>query len=280
MNVSRSLDRFVEVGSHKIRYVSDGSGPAVILVHSLGGSLEWWDLTLPALARHFSVYALDLPGSGLSDGLNDEEASSEFTSRFMAGFMERLGIKRAGLVGHSMGGYVAARTALDCPDKVNGLVLVSSAGFGPIHHLILRTLAIPLLGGVLALPTFLGTRVFLRSLVYDKQFASKNRIDTAFHHFKRPGKKRDFLRALRAGIVSGKQGDNLFSTRELERLTLPTLMVWGAQDTVFPPSQAEVACRLMPDCRLHTFDKCGHIPQIEKADEFNKIVTGFLNSHN
>ncbi len=275
MGTSKYLCKFVNVESRNIRYVNEGSGPAVILIHGLGGSLDWWDLTIPVLAKHFSVYALDLPGFGGSERLN-ERVTTEFPSRFMAQFMKHLDIYKTSLVGHSMGGYVAARTAVDFSQTVVKLVLVSSAGFGRVHHPILRALSLPLIGEITATPTLLGTRVFLRSLVYDKKVASEERVNTTFRHFRRPGAKADFLRALRAGATLSQSRDSLLTPEDIRRIAVPTILVWGAQDPVFPLNQAKFADGLLPYSQLHVLDRCGHIPQIEHAVEFNDLVSQFL----
>ena len=277
LSAPRYLNISTEVGAREIRYTNDGSGPAVILIHGLGSSLDWWDLTIQALAKHFSVYALDFPGFGGSQALN-ERVSTEFPALFMAQFMKSLGISKASLVGHSMGGYIAARTALGFPDMVDKLVLVASAGFGRIHHTILMALSLPLVGEILASPTLVGIRVFIRSLVYDKTFASEDRINTAFGYFRRPGAKQDFLRALRTGATFASAKATRLTPDDIRKIVVPTMLIWGAQDPVFPLSQAEVANRLLPHSQMHVFDGCGHIPPIERAAEFNGLMSQFLHS--
>ena len=275
MGINYCTQNYAKVGCRRIRYVREGRGNAVILIHGLGGSLDWWDLTRPALAKRFCVYALDLPGSGMSDRLG-RGVSREFAADFTAEFMKSVGIANATLVGHSMGGYVAALTALEHRAAVNGVVLVASAGFGRVHHLGLRALSLPIIGEIATAPTMLGARFLLRSLVFDKRAVTRDRIDTVCRFFRRPGVKSDFLRTLRARGTLTRDRDGLSGLGSLRELDVPTMLIWGVQDRVFPISQAQFAAALLPNARLAVLKRCGHLPQLEHAEEFNELVLRFL----
>jgi len=120
-------ERCVNIGGISTRYVVEGRGSPILLIHGFGEFLEVWGYNISPLSEHFTVYALDLPGHGLS-----EEPRADYTldyaARFVADFMKTLEIKRASLVGHSLGGLLCLKIAIDFPDRVDKLILVDSAG--------------------------------------------------------------------------------------------------------------------------------------------------------
>lgn len=253
----------------------EGSGDPILLIHSLGASLDWWDLTIPVLTQNHRVYAIDMPGFGLSDSLNGE-VTNNFITEFMKDLLDIFEIQDVTLIGHSMGGYVVLRTALNTPDRVKKIVLVASAGFGKVQNPILKFLSYRLLGDIAAIPSKCGVQVFINSLVYDKHCISKERVETAFGYFKRPGAKKSFLSALRGRTTMSHSSGGLFQPGELGILNVPVLIMWGKQDRLFPISQAERASEQISTSRLHSIDNCGHIPQIEHPNEFNTILCQFL----
>lgn len=123
---------WVKVDGLDIHYKRLGKGPAVILIH--GGHNDWreWQINLPFLARWFCVYALDLPGFGLSD--SPGPLSLPWTASFLNSFMRILEIAGAHIIGHSLGGMIAIKFALDFSEMVKRVVLVDSAGLGEVSH--------------------------------------------------------------------------------------------------------------------------------------------------
>jgi pimeloyl-ACP methyl ester carboxylesterase len=122
-------ERRIEVGGLPTRYLEAGTGEPLVLLHALGESTSDWRWVLPALARTHRVYAPDLPGFGGSSK-PAADYSPAFFERFAAGFLDALGLRRAAVVGNSLGGLVALRLALSEPARVGALVLVDSAGLG------------------------------------------------------------------------------------------------------------------------------------------------------
>jgi len=269
------MDKYVSVGSRRIRYTRDGSGPNVILIHGLGAAIEWWKANIPVLQQHFTVYALDLPGFGMSDRIN-QDIDIEFFSQFMAQFMEAMEIDSAGLVGHSMGGYIATRTTIDYPDKIDSLVLVNSGGFGRINNTLMKALNLPFIDKIMGLPMKLGIRLLLKSLVYDGKSITPDIIDTAYRHAQRPGANADILRILRTGDAFSENSRQMFTADEIGSISIPAMVIWGSHDSCFPASQGKYAHSLLPEGPLHIFDKCGHMPQLEHPARFNDLLLRFL----
>src|SRR5215211_3386713 len=119
--------RWVEVEGSPVNVVELGTGPPVVFVHGLGGSWQNWLEQLPEFSRDFRVVAFDLPGFGESPMPQDEISISR-SGRLVVGLLDALGIERASLVGNSMGGFVTSEVAVQAPERVDRLVLVSSAG--------------------------------------------------------------------------------------------------------------------------------------------------------
>lgn len=269
-------DQYVQVGEVRTRYRTAGDGdPPLLLIHGLGVALESWQRNLEVLARQHRVFALDVVWFGKSDK-PAREVTSDYFAEFIAGFMDAVGVRRAVLVGNSMGGMIAVKTALQYPDRVAGLVLVASAGFGPelAWWLRLRTvLAIPILR-----PSARTFRYALRQLVYDPRVVTDEMLQVYVEMANQPGGWAAYSRVLKSGANwQGLKPAVLNEIRDkAHAIRVPTLVIWGQQDRVVPVAHAEIARQRIPNARVHIFDRCGHAPMIEKADEFNTLVSGFV----
>jgi pimeloyl-ACP methyl ester carboxylesterase len=138
----RLEEQTIEVQGLSTRYLTAGEGPPLLLLHGLGDNALDWRWVIPALAHNCRVYAPDLPGSGGS-AKPDTDYSPAFFTRFIAAFLDTLGVERAVVVGNSLGGLIGLRLAMAEPDRVVALGLVSSAGLGREVSYALRSLALP-----------------------------------------------------------------------------------------------------------------------------------------
>jgi pimeloyl-ACP methyl ester carboxylesterase len=273
-------DQYVRVGDIRTRYRTAGEGePAILLIHGLGASLESWDGNLEALAEGHRTAALDLVWFGKSDKPAREVTRAYFAD-FIAGFMDAIGVSSAVLVGNSMGGMIAVMTALQYPDRVAGLVLVSSAGFGRELAWWLRLRSTLPLGQIVR-PSMNLYRNAVRQLVYDPSIVNDELVQVFLEMAREPGASEANRRVLRTGVDwRGVKPIVLDEIRDAARaIHAPTLIIWGRQDRVVPVAHAEIARQHIPHARLHIFDRCGHAPMIEKADEFNRLVSEFVAEH-
>jgi pimeloyl-ACP methyl ester carboxylesterase len=270
----------VEIDGLSIRYLAAGEGPPLVLLHGAGDNSLDWRWVLPALARKHRVYAPDLPGSPDS-ARPAADYSPAFFERFVASFVDALGIGRATFVGNSLGGLVAFRLALSEPTRVTALVLVDSAGLGSAVNLAFTSVNVPLLGEA-AIP-------FWRTSVGAYQRAW-GRTPLLFAH--PPGsvprewlaeqcrlaRSPDYLEAhltvLRALVDPGGQREVLVD--RLPLLEIPTLVVWGARGRVFPESQAKDAAARLRRGSLAVIPDCGHLPHVECPDRFVAALDQFL----
>jgi pimeloyl-ACP methyl ester carboxylesterase len=268
---------FVEIDGKTLYYVhAPGSGEAVVLIHGFGGSTVTWASLIPALAAAgYDVYAIDLLGFGLSEKGWRYDYSHAAQARRVVQFMDARGIDRADIVGHSMGGDVAAYIALNHPERVNRLVLVSAA--------------------ILVGDTRLAVPPFVLDVPFLRQWARLG--------------MRHVLAPELEGLLLGASYDDAMITPEIEagyqralntpdwdlgllgimrdmnRSTLPaplgdiqapTLILWGAEDTWVSPQDGVRLEQMIPDATRVEFARTGHLPMHEVPEAFNAELVTFL----
>lgn len=275
----RFPDRYVDVNGARTRYRAAGDGgPPLVLIHGLGASAEIWYANMDALSAHHRVYAPDLPGFGRTEMPPAMDFTPAAYSGFLLDFMTALGIGRAALVGHSLGGGVALRAVLDDPDRVDRLVLVSSAGLGRDVSLPLRVASLPFFDRVFFKPPLAVFIHFIHRLVYDPAAITPGFARLYYEMFFQPGSIRAFTGILRAiATLHGARPGVLQPIREgLGTITAPVMILWGRQDRILPVRQGIDAAGRIPGARLHVFERCGHMPNLEYPEEFNRLVLDFL----
>ena len=269
--------RYVNVDGITTHYLVAGEGPPLILLHGLGASVITWRDNIGPLSQAFSVYAVDLHGHGDTDK-PDLDYSMETVLSFFILFLDTLGIERCSLIGNSTGGYLALRMALDYSERVEKLVLVDSAGLGREVSLYIRLASIPLLGNLLESHRVGRTKFMLRNVFYDERFATDGLIEELYRSRRMPGAKEAVARATRNGATPWGLRKSMILLHNLKDLSVPHLLVWGAQDQIVPVVHAYNAIRQAPGAQIKVFEECGHWPHMEKAQEFNSLVLNFLGS--
>lgn len=253
-------------------------GPAIVLVHGFGGSTVTWRETLPALAAAgYDAYALDLRGFGLSDkGLGADYHPSAQARRILA-WMDTVGLQRAILVGHSMGGNVTAYAALMAPERVSALVLVDAAilsqgqAWGVPGPLIDGLIDVPFLRRWAQIALRRAAPDLLADLLRDAAYR-----DEALT----PGLLSGYERALRTPgwelALLGMLRDRDRGAAPVRELQMPTLIVWGAEDRWVLPSEGERLETLIPDAQRVDIAGAGHLPMHEAPEAFQDALLGFL----
>ncbi len=235
----------VLVEDHYVRYQVTGEGEPVILVHGLSGSGRWWVRNIPDLARQYRVYLIDLPGFGTMRRERNLFALSR-AADWLAKWMAALDLRRAHFIGHSMGGYICALLAAQRPEMVSRLVLVAPAIL-PEKHAVFYYLP-PLVRGARYL-----TPSFFPILAYD---------------------------ALRAGpIMLLRAARDLLAQdvhEKVRAINVPTLLIWGENDTLVPLALAPVLHNEIANSRLLVLKRAGHVCMYDRAREFNASVLAFL----
>jgi pimeloyl-ACP methyl ester carboxylesterase len=272
----REHRRAIDVVGARVNYVEMGEGPPLLFVHGLSGAWQNWLENIPYFARAHRVVAMDLPGFG-SSPMPPWEISIPAYGRFLRDFCERLGVPRCSLVGNSMGGFVATEVAITEPERVDDLVLVSAAG---ITWARARREPAAMLGriGMAAGPLLLRVnlagirRARLRKAAFQGVFYDPLSL------------RRE---ALWENLVPAMKSPGYFDAmtnlvgydirHRLEEIGVPTLIVWGRNDRVVPvPAALAYRKRIGDNAELVIFDRCGHVPQIERPTRFNRVVEEFL----
>jgi pimeloyl-ACP methyl ester carboxylesterase len=270
--------RSVDVDGHRIAYVDEGTGPPVILLHGFGGSMWQWEYQLGVLSATARVITPDILGAGLSDK-PDIPYSPDDMLRFLTGFMDALHIDQAVLVGHSMGAGVAIGMALDHPQRVRRLVLISGLPPDIKRNLTSRTIQRALDTSAPAWFLSFANRLFgglfteniLKEIVYDPALLTPAVLDRSNRNRQRPG--------LLAPVLSAGQHLPEWETRFAPRigmLTSSTLMVWGEEDRVFPLAVGRELHERIGGSVFVTIPRAGHMPQWERPDLVNPRLLEFL----
>lgn len=240
---------FTRVGEHTIHAAEGGAGVPLLLLHGLAGSCRWWGHNFEGLGKHFRVYAPDMPGFGLSHSrecFNLHSAADELVR-----WMQQIGLRRAHVVGHSMGGFVAIDLAARYPEFVNRLVLVSAAV------------------NVADTKTQLNLRQFKPNMC---QFKSRLRgLNTL------PLLLGDLGRCSPRTMLAATQALMRTKVQErLQRIKAPTMVLWGDQDAMVPIEQGYALAQHLPCEELVMIENAGHHPMWDQPESFNKELIDFL----
>lgn len=277
---SHPEDQYVKVGAINTRYWAAGSQEdRTILIHGLGASAEMWLYNIAALAKDHTVFVPDLPGFGHSEQPPLSFHPSDYAV-FIDNFMEALNIPKASLIGQSLGGGIALQYTLQFPRKVEKLVLVDCVGFGREVIWTLRLMSLPLIGQIISYPSRLGVTLFFKLAVRNPAVITKEFIDIYYILFNQPGFQAFLLKITRMLVnIHGAKEEALVPVmNNLHKINQPTLIVWGANDRVFPLQQAYAGKEEIPNAGLYVMERCGHIPNLEQPEEFNSAVLEFLGS--
>jgi pimeloyl-ACP methyl ester carboxylesterase len=261
-----------------------GSGPALLLIHGVGDTSATWSSVHTKLAQRFTVIAPDLLGHGDSDKPRADYSLAAFANG-MRDLLATLGIDRVTLVGHSLGGGLAAQFVYQYPHMVERLVLVSSGGVTKDVSIALRIAALPLGSEALAalrlpgaMPTvrFAGraAKTLFGSTRYGRDLPDGLRL---LARLADPAALSAFSRTLRA-VVDGRGQLVTMLDRSYLMPSVPKQIIWGEDDFVIPVSHARIAHAAMPDSRLDIFERSGHMPFHDHPDRFVDIIERFVDS--
>jgi len=273
-----------------MRYLKAGSGPALILVHGLMGYSFSWRFTIPALASHATVYAIDNLGAGFSTAREGMDCTVRATAERVLQFADALGIRDFDLLGTSHGGGVAIMVAAICEEKraercddkndmrVRRLVLVAPVNPWSPHG---KRFA-PFLGSDVGSILFRNTIERWRICDYlwlRRLFADGAKIPPdSLEGYRLPVFKNHVFRHA-AHIIRNWTSDLAELEAALPKIRdYPTLLIWGTRDRAVHFESAEPLRRNFRDARLVAFEGVGHLPYEEASEEFNHALVDFLTS--
>jgi pimeloyl-ACP methyl ester carboxylesterase len=284
---------FIDLGTLRAHHTYGGRGSAVVFVHGLGSSgyMEWRQ-NLESVAAKHRVFAPDLPGFGRSDKPRARYTIAFFT-RFIRRYMEDRGLRRASLVGTSLGGRIALEVALEEPKLVRKLVLVNTLGLGRpkvrATQIAYGLVTLPRIGEAVMKATrdalrwapprvirrvagrYAGISTDLERTMDDEYLNDLREMYGA------EGFHAAYLSTIRS-LVNPRAlfGGHHDVTRRLNELKIPVQLIWGADDPMFPLAHASRAHSLIGGARLAVIDGAGHTPQAERPEEFNRVLHDFL----
>lgn len=242
----------------EFRYVDEGQGEVLFLLHGLFGALSNWDSVITTFSDRYRVV---IPMMPIYD-MPIREAGLEGLLAFIERFVASKNLSEMSLLGNSLGGHVAILYTLKHPDMVRRLVLTGSSGLFENS-----------MGG--SFPKR-GSYQYIAERVaytfYDPKVATKELVDEVFEITSSIPKCMRIV-----AIAKSAQRNNV--AHELPGISVPTLLVWGLNDTITPPEVAHEFSRLIPETQVFFIDKCCHAPMMEHPDRFNTLLDRWLLKH-
>jgi pimeloyl-ACP methyl ester carboxylesterase len=273
-------EHWLELADGRMRYLKTGAGPALILVHGLLGYSFSWRFTMPALAAHATVYAIDNLGAGLSIARAGMNCGLRATAERVLQFADAMGIQQFDLLGSSHGGGVAMMVAAICAQRgdsrVRRLILVAPINPWSPHG---KQLA-PFIGSALGSAIFQNTIARWRSFDYlwlGRMFGDRAKIPPdSLEGYRRPVVENNALMYGSCVVKSWTADMAALETALPEIRDYRTLLMWGTKDRAVHFKSAEAVRRNFRDARLVVFRGVGHLPYEEAPEEFNRALVGFV----
>ncbi len=280
MRVESPEVKSVLVHGHRRAYVTAGSGPVVLLIHGLGCDHATWDPLIERLSRNHTVIAPDLLGHGASDKPRADYSVGGYANG-MRDLMSVLGVERATVVGHSLGGGIAMQFAYQYPQLVERLVLIAPGGFGPEVTPALRAVTLPGFHQAMGVLTLPGVRhvgmVGLRALALTGFARTRDLGEVAriFDSLRDP-KARTTMSHVARAVVDWR--GQVITMRDRAYLTesVPICIIWGQDDQVLPAAHAARASTVLPHAQIEVISNAGHFPHRDHPDRCAKIIRDFV----
>jgi len=270
---------YLDLHGERIAYRDAGAGETLLLIHGMAGSSATWRAVIPELAKRYRVVAPDLLGHGESAKPRGDYSLGAFAA-WLRDLLDELGIRRATVVGQSLGGGVAMQFTYQHRDYCERLVLISSGGLGPDLNWILRILSAP--GAELVLPVVAPQPVLSLGNKLGSWLASAGvkspragEMWSAYCSLSDRPTRQAFLRTLRSVVDYRGQAVSALGKIHVS-YGLPTLLIWGEQDRIIPVAHGYAAHEAVPGSRLEVLAGVGHFPHVESPAAVVDILDDFI----
>ena len=235
----------------------------MVMIHGFGGDLQNWQFNQPDLAADRAVYAIDLPGHGGSSKSFAGDGGVAALAAAVRGAMAALGITRAHLVGHSLGGAIALHMALDEPARIASVTLVCPAGLG-------SEVNADYIEGFIRADRRREMKTMVEALFADPSFVSRDMVEDLLKYKRLDGVLAALRKIADAAFVDGRQA--MVLADRLATPGVPVQAIWGADDRIIPPAHAGV----LPEAQRHVLAGAGHMVHIERPAEVNRLIAAFV----
>lgn len=265
----------VDAGGVPTRSLRAGSGEPVIFLHGTSGHLEAFMRNIAAHAARYRVHAIDMLGHGYTGKPNYPYEIPRYRDHLLA-YLDAQGIEKAHIVGESLGGWVAARTAIDAPERVASLQLLCPGGT-VANPEVMERIRTSTRKAVTTDDVEL-TRARLRLLMANEADATEELVAVRHAIYHQPDfvANIDNLLCLQDMEIRLR---NILKPDDLARITVPTLIVWGRNNPFGEVPEADALHRNIKGSELKIFDECGHWPQHEQAEKYNQLSLDFIDRH-
>ncbi len=267
---------WIYAGGLKTRFIQAGnpSNPPLVMLHGTAGSLENFAANIAAHARHFNCIAFDMIGSGMTDKPDYDYETEHYVQHAVA-FLDAIGVKKASFIGLSLGARVASRLAIDHPDRVEKLILLSATAYfpaKPIQDDIKRSRS-----SAAANPTWESIVEIFKGLFHDPSKVWDDLIATRLAIYRRADMKMAMAHIL-ALLDPDVYNRNRIPEEDWKRLRAPTLIIAAVDHQDVFLETARTIVKLIPDASVFEMKNCSHWPQMEDPETYNKRSIEFLSA--
>lgn len=265
---------YLDADGIRTRYLASGDKdkPLLILIHGTGGHAEAYSRNLAAHAEHFRTYAIDLVGHGWSDKPLLAYEIADY-ARHVVAVIKALGHEKAHVSGESLGGWVAGWLGIYHPECVDRLVLNTAGGWTAYPEVMERIKRLTMEAANDPSPERIRTR--LEFLMHDKSKVNDDLVEVRRAIYAQPGYPEIMKRILCLQEMEIRRR-NMFSAEDSAKIRAPTLVLWTSHDPTAAPEEGRKIAEMIPGASFVVMNECGHWPQFEDADTFNRIHLDFL----
>lgn len=265
---------YLDAGGVRTRYLraGDPAKPVLILLHGSGGHAEAYVRNLAAHAEHFWTWSVDMLGHGYTDKPGHPLEISHYVAHLID-VLDAIGAGQASISGESLGGWVAARAAIDHPDRVARLVLNTAGGSQADPEVMQRIITLSM--AAVQNPSWETVQARIKWLMADKSKDYDDIVASRQRIYRLPGFI-DAMRDIMALQDPQIRARNLLGPAEYGRITAPTLVVWTSDDPTADVEEGKRIASMIPGARFELMPGCGHWPQYEDPETFNRLHLDFL----
>lgn len=270
----------LKVGKYLISYAEVGRGKPIILIH--GANIGWgqWYPNIAQLAKHFKVYAIDLPGSGASSKFDIRNSSIEDLVEAVEKFITSLKLKKIKVVGHSFGGLIVLKLALKKDSFIDKMVLVNPMGLTSNIPFNQKLLSVDFIAKLLSKTVMRPNRNNIKKFLEDAMVNISNIKDEFVDYYHQAIKEE---RATHPFLFINSLTENFKVKKDLvvgdlNAIKQPTMIILGDKDPITQPTKNLNTYKLIKGAKIHILSNTGHAPSLERIDKFNSLAINFLRS--